>query len=264
MRLAVPELQLTGERALELRVALLAWYEAHHRDLPWRATRDPYRIWVSEVMLQQTRVDVAAPYYERWLRRFPDLRALADASEAEVLKAWEGLGYYSRARHLRHAAILVRDRFGGALPGRPEALRVLPGIGAYTAAAVASIAFGVATPAIDGNARRVLARLFDLAIPSGRRLRQLAGLLIDAERPGEFNQALMELGATVCTPRSPACAACPLASRCLARTRGSQLQRPARRAAAPVPERRIGTALVRDAAGRVLLRRRPPRGLLGG
>src|SRR5688572_31827881 len=192
------------------RRALLGFYDAHRRALPWREDPRPYRVWISEVMLQQTRVDAVVPYYRAWMERFPDVRALAAAPLDDVLKSWEGLGYYARARNLHRAALVVRDRMGGELPARASALRELPGFGEYTAGAVASIAFGEAVPAVDGNVRRVLARLYDEPEPTARWLRERAAALVDPARPGDFNQALMELGATVCRPRSPDCARCPL------------------------------------------------------
>ncbi len=243
---------------------LLRFFDERRRDLPWRRDADPYRVWVSEIMLQQTRVETVIPYYERWTARFPDVRALAAAAETDVLRLWEGLGYYSRARNLHRAAKVVRERHGCRLPADPDALRELPGVGFYTAGAIASIAFGVPAPAVDGNVRRVLARVFDLPAPRERELRERARALVDAARPGDFNQALMELGSLVCTPRSPACARCPVAGLCAARKNGTQLERPAPRRAARVPEDDVGTAIVVDRGGRVLLRRRPPGGLLAG
>ncbi len=204
-----------------LQRALLAWYRRERRPLPWRATRDPYAIWVSEAMLQQTQVTTVIPYYERWLLRFPTLAALAAAPEDEVLRHWQGLGYYSRARRLHQAARVVLERHGGHLPASEEQRRALPGVGAYTAGAVASIAFGQAVPVVDGNVVRVLTRLDALRgdptrAPLSAELWRRARALLPQRAPGDFNQALMELGATVCTPRSPRCAACPLQSRCKA------------------------------------------------
>ncbi len=215
-------------------------------------------------MLQQTRVETVVPYYERWTSRFPDVRRLAEAGEAEVLRLWEGLGYYSRARNLHRAARLVHERLDGAVPSDPAELRRLPGIGDYTAGAIASIAYGVPAPAVDGNVRRVLARLLDLPRPRASLLRRVAADLVDPHRPGRFNQALMELGSLVCTPRSPACERCPIADLCAARAAETQLERPLPRRAAPVPEGDVGTASVVAADGRLLLRRRPSEGLLGG
>lgn len=194
---------------------LLSWYDAHGRELPWRRDRDPYRVWVSEVMLQQTRVETVLPYYERFLDRFPDVEALAAADAEELLALWSGLGYYRRARQMHAAARRVVEEHGGRFPDHLEGLRSLPGIGEYTAAAVGSIAFGLAEPVMDGNVERVVARLLALEgdpkrRPVRRRLLAAAGDLLDPARPGDGNQALMELGATVCTPRAPRCLLCPL------------------------------------------------------
>jgi A/G-specific adenine glycosylase len=244
--------------------ALLGHYDAHRRDLPWREGADPYAVWVSEIMLQQTRVETARPYYERWLERFPDLDALADAEMDDVLRAWQGLGYYTRARNLHRAARMVRERYSGVVPSDPAELRRLPGVGEYTAGAVASIAFGVPTPAVDGNVRRVLARLHDLEDPTPAQLHRLAAELVPADRPGDFNQAMMELGATVCTPRAPDCDACPVARCCRARERGVQEARPRRARRAPVPRETVETSVIVRGDGAFLLTRRPPRGLLAG
>ncbi len=201
----------------EITCRLLSWYDAHKRVLPFRGTKDPYRVWVSEIMLQQTRAATVAAYYERFLNRFPDVYALAKAPEEDVLKLWEGLGYYSRARMLHRTAKIVAET---GFPDTFEGLRALPGIGDYTAAAIASIAFGIPVPAMDGNLTRVLARLFDIAdnvrIPSvARALREHAASLMPQDRPGDMNQALMDLGATICLPGTPDCDRCPLRALCL-------------------------------------------------
>ena len=247
----------------DVRLALLAHYDWARRDLPWRGESDPYRILVSEVMLQQTRVETVLGRYGPWLERFPDLESLAAADEDDVLKAWEGLGYYRRARNLRRAARLVRERPDGSMPSSYADLRELPGLGEYTAGAVASIAFGQAVPAVDGNVRRVLSRLFDEPDPKTAWLRSRAAAMVDPDRPGDWNQALMELGATVCVPRSPRCEECPLSAWCAARANGTQRERPgpiARRA-----PRRATIALGVLYTGRwVLLVKRPSGGLLGG
>ena len=198
---------------------LIDWYNEHRRDLPWRRTGDPYAIWVSESMLQLTLVDSVIPYYERFLTRFPDIHSLASADADDVLRLWAGRGYYSRARNLQKAARVVCDRHGGTLPDSAEALRELPGIGRYTAGAVASIAFDRPEPIVDGNVARVLARLHeireDLKSPdTQRRLWDEAATLARGPRPGDLNQALMELGATLCTPKNPRCPVCPLRRRC--------------------------------------------------
>ena len=246
------------------RTLLLAHYDAHRRDLPWRENQDPYRVWVSEIMLQQTRVETAVPYYERWMERFPTVEALAQVDEEAVLKAWEGLGYYSRARNLRRSALIVRERLGGVLPQDSNSLRTLPGIGEYSAGAIASIAYGEAVPAVDGNVRRVLSRLFDLADPNHASLRERAGELVDPDRPGDWNQALMELGATICTARSPRCAECPLAGQCQAKAGGTQELRPGPRRPPRVRAVSYAVLVAYDPAGELLMVRRPPDGLLGG
>ena len=247
----------------QLRTSLLAWFDRHGRSLPWRETRDPYRVWVSEIMLQQTRVAAAIPYYERWIDRFPTIDHLADAPVDDVLKAWEGLGYYSRARNLHTAAQMVRERYAGEMPGDAAGLRTLPGIGDYTAGAIASIVYGHAEPAVDGNVRRVMSRLRDRNL-EGRALRDATAALVPTDRPGDFNQALMELGATICTPRSPQCEECPVNEYCSAYRKGTQSQRPAPKKQQNVPVVIVGVAVLRDRKGRVLLTRRPDTGLLAG
>jgi A/G-specific adenine glycosylase len=248
--------------------ALLAWYDAGHRDMPWRKTRDPYRILVAEILLQRTRVASGQPYYERFIRRFPDVRSLASASEEEVLLVWEGLGFYRRARNLHAAAkAIVRDH-GGFVPADFERLASLPGIGPYTAGAVASIAFELRFPAVDGNVTRVLARLFrieqEVTTGLGRKaVQDLAAALVPGERPGSYNQALMELGATICLPRSPACDRCPLAKPCLARAAGLQETLPVMRRPSKAQAVRVAFGLV-ESGGKVLLIKRPSGGLLAG
>jgi A/G-specific adenine glycosylase len=248
----------------EITEALLRHYDTHRRDLPWRDRGDAYVVWVSEVMLQQTRVDTVRPYFERWLRRFPTLDHVAAAGLDDVLGAWQGLGYYSRARNLHRAARMVRERHGGQLPREVGELQSLPGVGEYTAGAVASIAFGAAVPAVDGNVRRVLARLYDLESPTAGELRVSAARLVPGDRPGDFNQALMELGATVCLPRSPRCEACPLAAWCRARACGVQEDRPRRRPRPPVPDSVVESVVLVREDRSALLVRRPEAGLLGG
>lgn len=247
-----------------LRAKLLAFYDERRRDLPWRRDPDPYRVWVSEVMLQQTRADTVIPYYERWLRRFPTLDALAAAEPDDVLKQWEGLGYYSRARNLQRAARFVRERHHGDVPSEPAALRELPGVGDYTAGAIASIAFGRAEPAVDGNARRVLSRLLDVVDPRSAALRETAATLVPDDRPGDFNQSVMELGATICTPRNPRCDECPIGELCRSRARGTQHLRPRIRRRAAVPTHDLAVAVVVAPGDELLLVQRPDRGLLAG
>lgn len=252
----------------EITPRLLSWYAEHGRSLPWRETEDPYAIWVAEVMLQQTRVETVRPYYQRWMQRFPTVSDLAVASRDEVLNLWEGLGYYRRAVYLHQAARLLHEERGGTLPRSEEALRQLPGIGPYTAAAVASIAFGADTVALDGNLRRVLARLFDVpgdvhSTETEERLRDLARGLLPSGRAGDFNQALMDLGATVCLPRNPQCPSCPLETKCLARERGVVEQRPERRQRGALPHVTRVSAIL-SSGDRFLIVRRPEEQLLGG
>ena len=235
----------------KLRRKLLNWYQRHRRDLPWRRTRDPYRVWLAEVMLQQTRVAAVEPYYQRFLQLFPSVEALARARPQTVLRAWAGLGYYARARALQAAARQIRTR--GCFPSTYPEWRSLPGVGPYTAAAVASIAFGQPHAVVDGNVRRVLARLFTC----DEELEKKAAALLDRTRPGDFNQALMELGATVCRPRAPLCPKCPLAGHCQAQQTGAVARFPAPRLGRPLQQFRLKLALV-ECDGRVLLA--PPSG----
>ena len=227
------------------RQALLAHYDRAARDLPWRRDRDPYRILGSEFMLQQPRVETVVRYYDPWFERFPSLLALAEASEDQVLKAWEGLGYYRRARNLHQAARIIVESHSGSVPTDLEALRALPGVGEYTTGAVASIAFDIPTPAVDGNVRRVLARFFDEERPDPAWLRRVAREILSRDRPGDWNQALMELGATVCKPRSPRCDRCPVSRWCSAYALGTVDERPA-----PPPRREIKKS-VDEPCGRV-------------
>jgi A/G-specific adenine glycosylase len=246
-----------------LRAALLAHFGRVRRALPWREEADPYRILVSEVMLQQTRVETVIRYYRGWIERFPDLETLAESDEGSVLKAWEGLGYYRRARNLHGAARAARERPDTSLPSTYAELRQLPGVGEYTAGAVASIAFGERVPAVDGNVRRVLSRLFDVEDPKPAWMRRTAAGLVDPERPGDWNQALMELGATVCTPRDARCGDCPLEKWCAARRAGTIAARPGgsrRREPRPLT---VVLVVLRH-RGRVLLEQRLPEGLLAG
>ena len=256
------------ERDGEITAALGAWFDRVARDLPWRRTRDPYAIWLSEVMLQQTRVETVIPYYERFLARFPTVRDLAAADLDQVLALWSGLGYYRRARGLHLCAREVTERHGGVFPSEAPALRSLPGVGAYTAGAVASIAFDRREPLVDGNVARVLARIEaideDIRSTAGvRRLWETAARLVPADHPGRFNQALMELGATVCTPRSPRCGDCPVDGLCAARAEGREEELPVIAPKRDVPVVPAVAAVVR-AGQRVLLARRAEGGLFGG
>lgn len=247
---------------------LLEWYQRQKRDLPWRRSRDPYHIWVSEVMLQQTRVETVKPYYERFVAQFPTVERLAEAPEEYVLKAWEGLGYYSRVRNLQTAAREVVERYGGKVPDTKEQFSTLKGVGPYTAGAVMSIAFNRREPAVDGNVMRVLSRFFcieeDIAKGSTRAMMErLQYELIPEGRASDFNQALMELGALVCTPKSPQCLVCPVMERCAGRIEGKEETLPVKtKAKPPRPERRACVLAVSGDGARVLLRKRPDSGLL--
>jgi A/G-specific adenine glycosylase len=251
-----------------LAARLLDWYAANARTLPWRDHPDPYAVWVSEIMLQQTRVETVIPYFRRWMARFPSVFRLAAAPRQEVLALWEGLGYYARARNLhRTAQILVREH-GGELPRTAAELAKLPGIGRYTAAAIASIAFGEDVAALDGNIRRVLSRVFNVAEPARspageRRLWALAQEHLPAGRAGDYNQALMDLGSLVCTPKSPSCAACPLADLCEARRLNLQEERPLKMPKKTLPHHTVVAAVIRR-DGQVFIAQRPADGLLGG
>jgi A/G-specific adenine glycosylase len=248
---------------------LLAWFARHARDLPWRRQRTPYRVWVAEVMLQQTRAETIVSYYDRFLARFPTIQALADAPLEEVLKVWEGLGYYARARHLHAAAQQVAAAHGGQLPDTFEDLLALPGVGRYIGGALASIAFGQDVAAVDGNARRVLCRAFDIRedvtrSAVQRKLEALAASLLPPGRAGVFNEALMELGATVCTPRAPGCSRCPLRGVCLGHAQGDAEALPVRRPRRPVPHYDVAAAVTARADGRVLVAQRNASDMLGG
>jgi A/G-specific adenine glycosylase len=250
-----------------IRSRLLAWYRHNRRDLPWRNETSPYRIWISEVMLQQTQVATVIPYYHRFLERFPTLAALAAASPDEVLKAWEGLGYYARARNLHRAAVEIVERRSGRFPTTYAELRTLPGFGDYTAGAVASIAFGEAVPAVDGNVKRVLARLFAAREEVGRgsatrQLREIAAALVDPDSPGDWTQALIELGATVCIPQTPKCLLCPLNDLCQARLQRLERELPVKPVKKILPHYDVTAAVIRE-QGKILIAQRPPEGMLG-
>ncbi|MCC8951024.1 A/G-specific adenine glycosylase [Bradyrhizobium sp. Arg62] len=249
---------------------LLAWYDRHRRTLPWRAVAgeraDPYRVWLSEIMLQQTTVRAVGPYFEKFVSRWPDVTALGRASLDDVLRMWAGLGYYSRARNLHACAVAVMGDHGGVFPDTEEGLRALPGIGPYTAAAIAAIAFDRRTMPVDGNIERVVSRLYAIeeALPQAKPLiKEMAATLLGPSRAGDSAQALMDLGATICTPKKPACALCPLNDDCAARTRGDQETFP-RKAPKKSGILRRGAAFVVTRGGELLVRSRPEKGLLGG
>jgi A/G-specific adenine glycosylase len=272
------------ERLSEIVNPLLQWYDNHARILPWRENPIPYAVWISEIMLQQTRVEAVKPYFDRWMKSFPDLLSLANASEDEVLKLWEGLGYYSRARNLHKAARLVAEKFGGSLPSSFDELRSLPGIGEYTAGAIGSIAFGLPVPCVDGNVLRVVTRLTaeqaDIGTAAAKKLlTEWVRDIVPKDRPGDFNQAMMELGATVCLPNGmPKCDVCPLAFLCEAHIQGRATdfpvkgEKPSRKIEKktvlillsqenPAPDSYPGAAAARH---RIALRKRPKSGLLAG
>ncbi len=263
-----PRRAATGSEPAAL---LLDWYDRHRRRLPWRALPgeavDPYRVWLSEIMLQQTTVATVGPYFARFLERWPSIETLAAAKLDEVLHAWQGLGYYARARNLHACAQAVVERHGGAFPASEAALLTLPGIGAYTAAAIAAIAFNQYAAPVDGNIERVIARLYAVTVPLPEvkpELRRLAAALVPRDRPGDFAQGAMDLGATICTPQKPKCVLCPWRDSCRARTLGIAEDLPARMPKRAKPLRRGVAFWAVRGDGAVLLRRRPAKGLLGG
>lgn len=264
---------MTDSAAQPAAADLLTWFASHSRDIPWRSETDSYRIWICEVMAQQTRIQTVRDRLPGFLATYPTLESLANADRDELLRAWEGLGYYARARNLHRAAKQIVETGGTRLPSEVAELNLLPGIGRYTAGAVASIAFGRPEPAVDGNARRVLSRLFDIERPTMTILEDRARELIAAadagldghgpSRAGLLNQALMDLGGEVCTPRSPSCDTCPIESHCLAFKRGTVAERPPRKPRKPIPHHDIAVAMIR-LNGRLFIQRRPEDGLLGG
>ncbi|ADL02003.1 A/G-specific adenine glycosylase [Brevundimonas subvibrioides] len=262
-----------ASHAPELRTALLDWYDSHARSLPWRAPpgstarTDPYRVWLSEVMLQQTTVPHATPYFERFTARWPTVVNLAAVEDSDLMAAWAGLGYYARARNLLACARAVANDHGGVFPDTEAALLALPGVGAYTAAAVAAIAFDRPANVVDGNVERVVSRLFAVQtpLPAARpELKRLAATLVADDRPGDWAQALMDLGSTVCRPKSPLCLMCPISGFCAARAEGQPDRYPVKAAKAARPHRQGIAWVLRDGQGRVALVRRPDKGLLGG
>lgn len=251
-----------------LATRLLRWYKKEGRDLPWRRTSDPYAIWVSEIMLQQTQVVTVIPYYERFMTAFPTVAELAHAPLGTVLKVWEGLGYYARARNLQKAASIISDQYDGKIPENIETLTSLPGIGRSTAGAIVSIAYGKKAPILDGNVRRVLCRLFAIRqnpslAPVQKRLWKISERLVPEKNPRSFNQALMDLGATICTPKKPDCTACCLGSLCLAWSKGLQETLPTKSLKRKVPHYHIAVGVIWK-GGKVLITQRPAEGLLGG
>lgn len=257
-----PELEI-----VDLQQSLLDWYETQGRDLPWRNQQDPYKIWVSEIMLQQTQVKTVIPYYQRWLKQFPTLETLASADLQQVLKAWEGLGYYARGRNLHKAARYIVRHHDGVFPSQLEAVLKLPGIGRTTAGGILSAAFNQPLPILDGNVKRVLARLIALPKPPKQAMSQLwevSERLVARDRARDFNQAIMDLGATLCTPKNPACLLCPWQKHCQAYNKGIQSQLPMKEPSSPLPHKQIGVAVIRNTQGQILIDRRLEEGLLGG
>ena len=259
---------MTPRQIQQFRKVLLDWYRANSRKLPWRQTSDPYRIWVSEVMLQQTQVKTVLRYYSRFIKEFPDVWRLAAADFRQILKMWEGMGYYQRVRNLQRAAQTIVNNFGGKIPTDYTEFRTLPGVGDYIAAAVSSLAYNSPYPAVDGNVKRVLARIFLLTEPVNRSSSletfKLKGEeILDRNQPGMFNQAMMELGSTICRPRNPMCSSCPVSQFCRAFRSASQTDFPVRLPSRKVPEYHIAVGVVHR-NGKMLITRRKPQGLLGG
>ena len=248
---------------------LLSWFLQHRRSMPWRTRRTPYRVWISELMLQQTRVDQVIPYFERFMKRFPSLKSLAEASQEDVLKLWEGLGYYSRARNLHAAAKIIQSEHGGRFPRTHDELLALPGIGAYTAAAIGSLAFGMDLAVLDGNVIRVLSRLYAYprdtrSGPARRELQQLADTLLVAGDAGNYNESMMELGATLCLPRNPDCPACPLSDVCLGSQSGRPTDFPVKAPKKKTPHIVVGAGVVLNRKGQILIAQRRDKDMLGG
>lgn len=247
--------------------ALIHWFQREKRDLPWRKDKDPYKIWVSEVMLQQTRVDTVIPYFLRFMEQFPTIKSLSEAEEEKVLKAWEGLGYYSRVRNLQAAVREVQEKYGGKVPDSLDKIRKLKGVGPYTAGAILSIAYGIPAPAVDGNVMRVLSRILlikeDISKSSSRKIfEQAACELISEEDPSAFNQALMELGALICTPTSPSCLLCPVQKYCAAFDKGVEHELPVKSKGKKQRQVHLAAAVIEDSQGRALIHKRPEKGLL--
>ncbi|MEI7750673.1 MAG: A/G-specific adenine glycosylase [Candidatus Omnitrophota bacterium] len=256
-------------RAPKLRQALLRWYAKYQRDLPWRHTHDPYKIWASEIMLQQTQVATVIPYYERWLKSFPTLSALANAPLSKALELWAGLGYYRRVRMFHEAAVYIQRELQGNIPETAEKLRALPGIGRYTAGAIASIAWGEKTPVLDGNVIRILTRIFAIARPIDRpatleKLWPIAASLLPEKKPGDLNQALMELGATVCFPSNPQCTRCPVKKSCSAHQKGKELFYPVRSQRSAYEKLNMAALVLRNHKNAVWLEKQPEKGRWGG
>ena len=264
---SLPSFVMSAETVVDLRRSLLSWYRTQGRDLPWRRTQDPYVIWISEIMLQQTQVKTVIPYYERWLAKFPTVEALAAADQQTVLKLWEGLGYYARARNLHKAARQVVDEFGGVFPKDLEGAIALKGIGRTTAGGILSAAFNLPVAILDGNVKRVLARL--VAFPTvpnkaSDALWEISEQVLDPKHSRDFNQAIMDLGATLCTRHNPACLLCPWQTHCAAYNQNAVTDFPMAESRKPLPHKQIGVAVITDEQGNILIDRRKQEGLLGG
>ncbi len=260
---------MTMDTKQAIKTKLLPWFSANRRSMPWRSNRTPYRVWISELMLQQTRVDQATPYFHRFMKRFPSLKSLAAASQEDVLKMWEGLGYYSRARNLHKAARIIADEHKGRFPRTAEEIQQLPGIGSYTAAAIGSLAFNLDLAVLDGNVIRVLSRLYaytkDTAGSAARKeLQQMTDQLLVAGDAGNYNEAMMELGATICLPRNPQCGICPVSSVCLAQKSERPTDYPIKATKKKVPHMVVGAAIVSNRKGEVLIAQRRNEDMLGG
>lgn len=270
-----PQSPTLRHRSVQVSNLLLSWWDHDHADWPWRRTKDPYAIWISEIMLQQTQITTVIPYYERWLERFPTVEVLASAPLDDVLKLWEGLGYYSRARNLHNAAQTVMNEWNGRMPTNATDLMTLKGIGRYTAGAIASIAYDESVSVLDGNVIRVLTRLFNLeedvtTTSTKKQLWQLADELVPAKRAGDYNQALMELGQSICVPKAPKCLLCPLTNICIGRQQGTQLERPVKPPRKKTPHYDVVAGIIWQTdvppqdGGKFLIAKRPLDGLLGG
>ncbi len=261
--------KLASNNIEQFREDLVNWFLKEQRELPWRLNKDPYRVWVSEIMLQQTRVDTVIPYYQRFMEWFPTIEDFAEADEEKILKAWEGLGYYSRVRNLHTAVKEVKESYGGVVPNTPEEISRLKGVGPYTAGAILSIAYGLPEPAVDGNVMRVLSRILeiydDIAKPATRKIfEQAVRELIDHDHTSEFNQALMELGALICTPTKPSCLLCPVREHCQAFEKGLQQELPVKTKAKKTRTVNLSAVVVMDESGRMIIQKRPSSGLLAG
>jgi len=264
---SLPSFVVSDDVAKDLRQRLLKWYSEQGRDLPWRRTRDPYAIWISEIMLQQTQVKTVLPYYERWLQTFPTVEALASADQQSVLKLWEGLGYYARARNLHQAAKQVVHEFEGEFPQSLEGAIALKGIGRTTAGGILSSAFNLPLAIMDGNVKRVLARLIAFPFVPNKALTPLWAVseqILDPQNPRDFNQAIMDLGATLCTRHNPACLLCPWQVHCAAYNQNAVSRFPMTESRKPLPHKQIGVAVIADSEGKILIDRRKQEGLLGG